>query len=64
VVRAGLAGCVGVTALDAFLVSAVLLADPAIGWITSLALAASLTRLIFSARSLRWCLAEAALSLR
>lgn len=64
VVRAGLAGCAGVTALDAFLVSAVLLADPAIGWITSLALAASLTRLVFSARCLRWCLADAAFSLR
>jgi hypothetical protein len=64
VVRAGLAGCAGVTALDAFLVSGVLLADPAISWITSLALAASLTRLMFSARSLRWCLADAAFNLR
>ena len=43
---------------------AVPLTAPAISWITSLALAASLTRLLFSARSLRWCLAEAALSLR
>ena len=64
VVRAGLAGCAGVTALDAFLVAAVPLTAPAIGWLTSLALAASLTRLMFSARSLRWCLADAAFNLR
>jgi hypothetical protein len=64
VVRAGLAGCLGVIALDAFLVIAVPLTAPTVTWITSLALSASLTRLMFSARSLRWCLADASLILR
>jgi hypothetical protein len=64
VVRAGLAGCLGVVSLDAFLVIAVPLTAPTVTWITSLALSASLTRLMFSARSLRWCLADASLSLR
>ncbi len=62
VVRAGLAGCLGVAALDAFLVAAVPLTAPSVSWAMSLALSASLTRLMFSARSLRCCLAEAGLS--
>jgi hypothetical protein len=61
VVRAGVAGCLGVTVIDAFLVITVPLTAPSLSWITSLALAASLTRLLFSAHGLRWCLADAGL---
>ena len=51
--RAGAAGCVGMTVLDAALLIAVMFAIPAVAWPTILAVAASAARLTFTARTLR-----------
>ncbi len=55
--RAGAAGCVGMTALDATLLITVMFAIPAVAWPTILAVAASAARLTFTARTLRPVLA-------
>jgi hypothetical protein len=50
--RAGLAGCIAVTALDVTMICCVTLAAPALTLITACALAASATRIAFSTRAL------------
>jgi hypothetical protein len=51
--RAGAAGCMAITALDAAMLTTVALAIPAVAWPVILAAAASVTRLTFAARMLR-----------
>jgi hypothetical protein len=55
--RAGLAGCLGIAALDASMIIIVIAADPAIGRAALAAMAASAARLGISARLLRPILA-------
>jgi hypothetical protein len=50
--RAGLAGCIAVTALDITMITGVTLAAPALTLVTAGALAASATRIAFSTRAL------------
>jgi hypothetical protein len=56
--RAGTAGCVGIAALDGFMIIGVLAADPAARWAVAVAVAASATRLGLSVRLLRPVLAN------
>ena len=56
--RAGTAGCVGIAALDGFMIIGVLAADPAARWAVAVAVAASAARLGFSVRLLRPVLAN------
>jgi hypothetical protein len=56
-VRAGAAGCLGITALDATMLAVILLAAPAVIWPIIVAMTASAARLTFTARSLRSVLA-------
>jgi hypothetical protein len=56
--RAGAAGCVGITALDATMLITVTLAAPVLIWPMFLAIAASAARLTFTARTLRPVLAN------
>jgi hypothetical protein len=49
--RAGLAGCIGITALDITMITGVTLAAPALTLVTVGALAASVTRIAFSTRA-------------
>lgn len=51
--RAGTAGCIGITALDAAMLLTATIAVPAVAWPLILALAASAVRLTFTARALR-----------
>lgn len=51
--RAGVAGCVGMSALDTVMLLIVMLAIPAIGWPVTLAAAASGIRLTLTSRTLR-----------
>ncbi len=51
--RAGAAGCLGMAALDAAMLTAVLLAGPALIWPVILAATVSAARLTFTARTLR-----------
>jgi len=51
--RAGTAGCMGITAIDAAMLITVTLAVPAVAGPMTLAMAASAARLIFTARALR-----------
>jgi hypothetical protein len=51
--RAGTAGCVGITTLDATMLLTATIAVPVIAWPLILALAASAVRLTFTARALR-----------
>ena len=51
--RAGTAGCVGIAALDGFMIIGVLAADPAARWAVAVAVAASAARLGLSVRLLR-----------
>ena len=51
--RAGVAGCAGTAALDAFMIIAVLAADPAVRWPAAVAMIASAARLVLGARLLR-----------
>jgi hypothetical protein len=55
--RAGAAGCIGMAALDAFMIIGVLAADPAARWAVAAAMIASAARLGLSARLLRPALA-------
>jgi hypothetical protein len=48
-----LAGCTGITAIDISVITGVLVAAPAITWITIAAIAASTARITFSTRTLR-----------
>lgn len=50
--RAGLAGCIGITALDVSMITGVTLAAPAITWVVISAVAASVARIAFSAKAL------------
>ena len=52
-VRAGAAGCLGITALDAIMLSLILLAAPAVIWPIIVAMTASAARITFTAHSLR-----------
>jgi hypothetical protein len=52
-VRAGVAGCVGITMLDTVMIIGVMLAIPSMTWVTLGAMAASAGRIAFSARTLR-----------
>ena len=56
--RAGTAGCVGIAALDGFMIIGVLAADPAARWAVAVAVAASAARLGLSVRLLRPVLAN------
>jgi hypothetical protein len=56
--RAGTAGCVGIAALDGFMIIGVLAADPAARWAVAVAMAASGVRLGLSVRLLRPVLAN------
>ena len=56
--RAGTAGCVGIAALDGFMIIGVLAADPAARWAVAVAMAASAVRLGLSVRLLRPVLAN------
>jgi hypothetical protein len=51
--RAGAAGCVGITALDAAMLTTVIIAAPAVIWPLALAVAASAARLTLTVRALR-----------
>jgi hypothetical protein len=51
--RAAVAGCVGIAALDAALVITVILIIPALIWPMAVAVAASMARITFTARTLR-----------
>lgn len=51
--RAGTAGCIGIAALDATMLSAVPLAVPAVAWPLILAATASAVRIVITARTLR-----------
>ena len=53
VTRAGLAACAGTTALDATMITGVILTAPAISWPIAAALTASATRLVIAIPSLR-----------
>lgn len=57
-IRTALAGCVGITALDIAMITGVLLAAPAITWITAAAIAVSTARIIVSTRAVRPLLAR------
>lgn len=57
-VRAGTAGCVGITAFDAAMLITATLTLPALIWPTILAIAASAARLTLTARTLRPILAR------
>ena len=54
---AGAAGCIGTAALDAFMITGVLAADPAVRWAAAVAMTASVARLVLSVRLLRPILA-------
>ena len=56
--RAGTAGCVGIAALDGFMIIGVLAADPAARWAAAAAMTASAARLGLSVRLLRPVLAS------
>jgi hypothetical protein len=56
--RTGLAGCIGITALDVLMISGVLLAAPAMTWVTIAAIAASTARITVSTTTLRPLLAR------
>ena len=56
--RAGTAGCVGIAALDGFMIIGVLAADPAARWAVAVAMAASAVRLGLTVRLLRPVLAN------
>jgi hypothetical protein len=56
-VRAGVAGCVGITMLDTVMIIGVMLAIPSVTWVTIGAMAASAGRIAFSARTLPTVLA-------
>ena len=56
-IRTALAGCVGITALDVSMIIGVLIAAPAMTWITAAAVAVSTARITFSTRTLRPLLA-------
>jgi hypothetical protein len=51
--RAGVAGCVGIAALDVTIIIGVMLAAPSVTWEVLVAAAASAARIAFSARALR-----------
>jgi hypothetical protein len=51
--RTALAGCIGVTGLDLCVITGVLVAAPAVSWITIAAVAASSARITLSTRTLR-----------
>ena len=51
--RAGAAGCVGISAVDAALLITIPIVIPVVAWPLALAMAASLARIAFTARSLR-----------
>ena len=55
--RAGAAGCIGLTALDAAMITTAMLVIPSVTWVTTAALAASATRTAFSTWNLRPVLA-------
>jgi hypothetical protein len=55
--QAGAAGCIGTAALDAFMITGVLMADPAVRWAAAVAMTASGARLVLSVRLLRPILA-------
>jgi len=57
-VPVGTAGCVGIAALDGFMIIGVLAADPAARWAVAVAVAASAARLGLSVRLLRPVLAN------
>jgi len=52
-VRAGAAGCLGITALDATMLAVIVLAAPAVIWPIIVAMTASAARITFTAHSLR-----------
>jgi hypothetical protein len=56
-VRAGAAGCLGITALDAIMLAVIMLAAPAVIWPIIVAMTASAARITFTARRLRSVLA-------
>lgn len=51
--RAGIAGCLGITALDAAMIAGVMLALPSMTWITLAAISASTARIMLSMQALR-----------
>ena len=51
--RAGIAGCLGITALDGIMITWVMLGIPSMTWVTIGALAASTARIALSVRTLR-----------
>jgi hypothetical protein len=51
--RAGVAGCIGMTLLDTVMIIGVTLATPSVTWVMIGAMAASAARLTFSGRALR-----------
>jgi len=55
--RAAVAGCIGITALDATVLITVVFVAPTVIWPVAVAMAASLARITFSTRSLRTVLA-------
>ena len=55
--RAAAAGCMGITALDATMLIAITLTVPAVIWPITVAAAASVARITFTARTLRSVLA-------
>ena len=55
--RAGAAGCVGIAALDTFMITGVLAADPAARWAVVMAMTVSTARLAFNLRLVRPVLA-------
>jgi len=59
--RAGAAGCIGIAALDTFMIIGVLAADPAARWAVVVAMTASAARLVFNMRLVRPVLAGSGL---
>jgi hypothetical protein len=59
--RAGVAGCIGTAALDAFMIIGVLAADPAARWAVAMAIAASAARLVLNVSLVRSALTASGL---
>jgi hypothetical protein len=56
--RAGVAGCIGIAALDIVLITGVTFDVASVTWVMAAAMAASAARIVFAARSLRPALAR------
>ena len=56
--RAGVAGCIGIAALDIVLITGVTFDVASVTWVMAAAMAASAARVVFAARSLRPALAR------